>query len=187
MFIRIAKFLLIFVLVAAAVVLLFTSIGTGQLGAASTSLVVIVAVWAIWQNRNITKENHTLSFIRDYNSDARVDAAHRFIRDSVIGHSKQAIADSYRHADQRANFLFLMNKFEILAVGLERGLYDKKLVDKIFDYDICEIYDSAKPLIDIIRETENSSDYALAFENFEKLAAETKPHYLRKRQPAARK
>ena len=64
-----------------------------------------------------------------------------------------------------------MNRFEILAIGLERGIYDKHLVADYFGRDLREIYADAAPLIEHIRLTEKDPN---AFIKFEELARDIK-------------
>ena len=58
-----------------------------------------------------------------------------------------------------------MNMFEILAIGLNRGIYDKGMALDMFSDDLRNIYKDAKPLIEHIRKTGDN-----AFRHWEELA-----------------
>lgn len=133
-----------------------------------TLVAVLVAVIALLQKRNLSRITHTLQFIEDYNSDPRVDEAHRFLH-SIKGKSRDEQLSKF--SENRADFLFLLNKFEILAIGLKERIYDKSMIKDCFGYDIHRIYFASEDLISHIRENDSDKE---AFSHFERLAAKNK-------------
>ena len=71
--------------------------------------------------------------------------------------------------DRRAHALFVLNKFEILAVGLKQKIYDRKMVEDFWGHDIKKFFKLSKPIIDHIRKED-----AEAFVEFEELARRVK-------------
>ena len=130
-----------------------------------------VGVFAgIGYGRRTARQQETLNFINNYNADRRVSAGHAVLRAAGDGDAAQILAEG----NNRVNFLFLMNLFEILAVGLKNGIYDKQMTAGIFGRDIREIYDKSAPLIAHIRKAESDSE---AFSEFESLALNIQTRY----------
>ena len=133
---------------------------------ASTMGVALFAAGSIIWTRRAAQQQETLNFIQDYNSNPAI--AKGF---SVM----YRVADGYltiekaleRIGKERSNFLAAVNKFEILAIGLNHQIYDRRMIDEFFGRDIVDIYRSAEYLIEYYRSTEPNPR---AFKNFEKLA-----------------
>ncbi len=119
---------------------------------------LVAACLGVWAGRHTSRQKATLDFIADYNNDSRVSDGFRVIRKKPQDLSTPADRDA---------FLFLMNKFEILAMGLKNGIYDKRMVSDTYGRDLREIYAQSKPLIEHVRVHEADSE---AFCEFEKLA-----------------
>lgn len=128
----------------------------------ATVVSIIGAGCGIWSSRRTAKQQATLNFINGYNDDPRVPKGHAVLRVGG-GETPEEILTE----ETRVNFLFLMNKFEILAIGLNRGIYDEAIVLDTFGRDIREIYQKSKPFIAHIRGKESDAE---AFLGFEKLA-----------------
>ena len=71
----------------------------------------------------------------------------------------------------REDFLFLMNMFEVLAIGLERDIYDKRIIIQFFGRGLKKIWEKALPFVTHLRTREKDPD---AFKKFENLAARTR-------------
>ena len=133
---------------------------------ASTMGVALFAAGSIIWTRRAAQQQETLNFIQDYNSNPAI--AKGF---SVM----YRVADGYltiekaleRIGKERSNFLAAVNKFEILAIGLNHQIYDRRMINEFFGRDIVDIYRSAEYLIEYYRSTEPNPK---AFKNFEKLA-----------------
>lgn len=130
------------------------------LGALSAVVSAGIAVWSIRNARYAAIWRATLDFIHDYNNDPRVDRGLAVVRntESNIPLEKGA---------KRDDFLFLINRLEILAIGLDRRVYDKRIIADYFGRDLKEIYADAAPLIRHVRQTENDPE---AFAKFEEIA-----------------
>ena len=72
---------------------------------------------------------------------------------------------------KRMQILFVLNKFEILAIGLEQKIYDRQMIKDCLGRDVARFYNLSKPIIAHIRNNESDSK---AFTEFEKLAEEAK-------------
>lgn len=110
----------------------------------------VVAMIAIVFHRKIARQKATLEFIHTYNNDKRVSHGHQVI----LRHTDQPLDEYLKPGGAEFdNFLFVMNMFEILAIGLKRGIYDKNMALDMFGDDLRHIYTGAKTLIDHIRKT----------------------------------
>lgn len=140
------------------------------------SLVAIgVSFCALVQNRKMEKIRHTHDFVRDYNNDDRIDRAHQFLRNIQDISPDEAIS-LYGNSGHRADFLFLMNQFEILAIGLKKGIYDKNFIYNIFGNEIYRSYYKSERLINHIRECEK---VPRAFKELEYLATSDRLKHLK--------
>ena len=72
---------------------------------------------------------------------------------------------------KRTQILFVLNKFEVLAIGLEQKIYDRQMIKDCLGRDVARFYNLSKPIIAHIRNNESDSK---AFTEFEKLAEEAK-------------
>ena len=124
----------------------------------------IGAYCAIKANKIIAKQQATLDFVNDYNNDERVSEAFKVIRN--YKQSNQTL-EVYlqKEGDNRKHFLLLMNKFEILTVGLDAGIYDRKIVNNIFGTEMRDVFANAGPMIDHIRDNEDND----IFSNMERM------------------
>ena len=130
------------------------------LGVLSAVVSAVIAVWSIRNARYAAIWRATLDFIHAYNDDPRVDRGLEVVR-----RAENHIP--LEHDAPRDDFLFLMNRLEILAIGLERRIYDKRLIADYFGRDLKEIHADAAPLIEHLRRAEKDPD---AFVKFEELA-----------------
>ena len=146
---------------------------------------VWIAAFGIIRVRFTARQRETLNFMNDYNNDPMVSEGFAVIhRIKCLQEQDKpaAVADALnREKDggkgmgmDRMHFLFLANKFEILAIGLEDRIYDQEMIDRFLGRDIVEIYNDSLPLIKRIRDSEpnfvGSENNPVAFEEFEKLA-----------------
>ena len=122
---------------------------------------VVVAVISMRLFRRTERQKATLSFLRDYNNSKSVDAAVALLRN---GAARADMSD----ADKLAVKEFL-NFFEILAIGLETGIYDERMVFRAFGTDIIKYYDRASEFIRSVRK-EDGDIVDVAYERFESLA-----------------
>lgn len=100
---------------------------------------LIIAVYSLKQYRKLTTQK-TLEMIHKYNDDERVTAGWQVILDYKKGETN---LEEYlsKGSKKRNDFLYLMNLFEIFAIGIEEGIYDKKLALKNLHADITTAYD----------------------------------------------
>ena len=133
------------------------------------------------------RQRETLRFMHDYNNNPMVSEGFAVIQRikllcaqqgaksaTVDAAVQNALSRAHNGGKERMHFLFLANKFEILAIGLEDNIYDQEMIDRFLGRDIVEIYNDSLPLIKRIRESEpnvvGSENKPVAFEEFEKLA-----------------
>ena len=133
-------------------------------------LSIMAACYSIRDNRRIARQKTTLDFIDSYNSNSRVDEAHRIIHKyketpvKAISPLKDQI-----ESKERIDFLFLMNMFELMAIGLTHDIYDVQMIKDAFGADLRQIYVDAQKgnLIDAVRaETPGLPDFLIEYEKF---------------------
>ncbi len=123
---------------------------------------VFIARNAIAAHRQTARQQATLQFIHQYNADERVSLGHQII----LRHENESLDEYLKPGGENFNnFLFVMNMFEILAIGLKRGIYDKDMAIDMFGDDLRNIYKGAKKMIEYIRKTGEG-----AFRHLEELA-----------------
>ena len=96
----------------------------------------------------------TLELISSYNSDPRVNEAL-----SIIRKYKEAPVEAFSplknqiKSEERIDFLFLMNMFESIAIGLTHDIYDRQMIKDAFSADLRQIHTAAQKsnLIDAAR------------------------------------
>lgn len=130
------------------------------LGAASAAIALLSVMTGRW----LTARRATLDFLRDYYTSPEVGRAFKILRASP--HDNIPLENQ-----NREDFLFLMNMFEVLAIGLERGIYDKRMTVQFFGRDLKIIWEKALPFVMHLRTQEKDPD---AFREFEKLTDRTR-------------
>ena len=151
---------------------------------------VWIAAFGIIRVRFTARQRETLKFMNDYNNDPMVSEGFAVIQriKRLPEHDKpaaivNALNREHNGGQERMHFLFLANKFEILAIGLEDRIYDQEMIDRFLGRDIVEIYKDSLPLIKRIRESASDAvgdeDDPVAFEEFEKLAKKVKKRRLK--------
>ena len=126
---------------------------------------VRIARRSIRAHRELESQKATLAFLRDYNNSQAVDNAVTLLRS---GAARASMSD----ADKLAVKEFL-NFFEILAIGLESGIYDERMVFRAFGTDIVKYYDRAGEFILSVR-NEDGDIVDVAYERFEALAEDAR-------------
>lgn len=125
------------------------------LGAVSAAIALLSVMTGRW----LAARRATLDFLQNYYASPEVGRAFKILR--------QPPENSIPLEGQnREDFLFLMNMFEVLAIGLSSGIYDKRMTVQSFGRDLKEIWEKAKPFVPHVRERENDPD---AFREFERL------------------
>ena len=104
-------------------------------------LSIMAACYSIWDNRRIARQKTTLELISSYNSDPRVNEAL-----SIIRKYKEAPVEAFSplknqiKPEERIDFLFLMNMFESIAIGLTHDIYDRQMIKDAFSADLRQIH-----------------------------------------------
>ena len=122
---------------------------------------VVVAIASLRLIRGTERQKATLAFLRDYNNSKSVDVAIALLQ-------RGAARADMSEGDKLAMKEFL-NFFEILAIGLESGIYDERMVFRAFGTDIIKYYDRANEFIRAVR-NEDGDIVDVAYERFESLA-----------------
>ena len=143
--------------------MLFGATAAGAAVGAVTGAVISFACvrQEIRANRRTARQRETLDFLKRYNSDERISSGHAVLR------MNGAADEILKNKENLDNFLFLMNEFEILAIGLKNEIYDEAIVLDAMGRDISAIYQKSEMLIKYRRKNVSAP---AAFLEFEKLA-----------------
>ena len=150
-----------------------------------------VAVGGIIMARKTATQEATLKFMHKYNDSSEVSEGLRAIRDFKAeidefkaNNSEAATKEQVKEwakdfiepdvhdikkRETRENILIVLNKFEILAIGLKRKIYDQEMVKDFLGRDVAEFYNRSEPIIAHIRKTDKT-----AFVEFEEIAKTVK-------------
>ena len=136
-------------------VTIFLKIETSAVLAVSIIIGSGLAYYNIKTNQRIARQQAMLDFVNDYNNSVLVSKGHKIIRNQAT-----PIEIYSETGEARDCFLSLMNRFEILAVGLDAGIYDPKMAVTIFSMEIHETWDYAEPIIEHIQKTEDVDSFS---------------------------
>ena len=137
---------------------------------------VIAALRGISSARKTARQQATLEFMNEYSDSSKASEGIRLIReiqndqpatDAVLSAIDNPVGED--NNDKRAHALFVLNRFEILAIGLKQKIYDRKMVEYFWGHDIKEFFKLSQPIISHIRKKD-----AEAFVEFEELAKRVK-------------
>ena len=108
--------------------------------------------------RKTARQNAFLAFVRNYNHDTRIDDAIAILRAGYHDDlSKKEISQ----------VKYFLNEFEILAIGLKAGIYDRKMATNSFGLELATYHDQAALFI---RDIRKESGETRAYSEFEILA-----------------
>ena len=130
-------------------------------------IAVIVAVVGIIHNRKLAKQKATLSFLFDHNNSQETANAAQILR-RIESHPNGCGALS---EDDKRAIKLILSKFEILAIGLEKNIYDYDMVIRALYAELIVYHDYTEQLIEDLKAEERRSGTAkdMPFEHFEKL------------------
>ena len=130
---------------------------------------VWIAAFGIIRVRFTARQRETLKFMNDYNNDPMVSEGFNVIYQVKEGDLpiEGALDRAKNNGEHRKNFLAVVNRFEVLAIGLDHQIYDRGMINRCFGRDIAKIYRSSERLIAYVRDKEEDPD---AFKEFQKLA-----------------
>ena len=136
-------------------IIAYFKIETSAVLAISMVVGSVLAYYNIKTNQKIARQEAMLDFVNDYNNSVLVSKGHEVIRNEAI-----PIEACLEKGEARDCVLSLLNRFEILAVGLDAGIYDPKMAVTIFSMEIHETWDYAEPIIEHIQKTEDVDSFS---------------------------
>lgn len=98
-----------------------------------------VAVTAIHTARKSERQKAFLAFMRDYINDDKITEAFKVIR-------RGDVSGKLEEKDKQA-LKYLLNKFEMLAIGLKGGIYDRDMIIDAFGNELLRVHTKAEPFI----------------------------------------
>ena len=124
-------------------------------------IAVTVSIWGFCYTCKWQKNMALLAFLEQYILDLRMDDAFEIIRNGK----------DYGKLDRHELVIVkhMLNKFEILAIGLANGIYDRKIIVSTLGLELKRTYKKVKPYIDHIRKDDADGDDE-SYAEFQKLA-----------------
>ena len=119
---------------------------------------LIYAGISVASARKTARQNAFLAFVRNYNSDSRIDDAIAILRAGYRDNLSK---------EEMSRLKYFLNEFEILAIGLKAGIYDCKMVTNSFGLELVTYHDQAALFI---RDIRKESGGKRAYSEFEILA-----------------
>jgi hypothetical protein len=114
---------------------------------------VAVALWGIWSQRHIARTRATIEFINGNERDRDVMEARRcFIRLAKANGGLAMWAEEDKERDEETQSIrVVLNEYELIAIGLQRGIFDEGLYRLWFRSGAIRYWSYAKPFVDRVR------------------------------------
>lgn len=131
-------------------------------------LAAVFAFWGIQSQRGIARRRATLDFIMKSETDGdMIKARLRFIELSkdVNGLGPWAALDKEK-TDEAQKIKLILNEFELIAIGIKRGIIDKQLYCNWFKSGAIKHWDHAEPFVNILRSRTGNNALYIEFQQF---------------------
>ncbi|SFV66855.1 hypothetical protein MNB_SUP05-5-851 [hydrothermal vent metagenome] len=129
-------------------------------------MAVFVAGLSIWWHRHTTKQENTIKLLmKDLNDDLIKEGIK--LLESIDNDSIDIYANSSnRHKKETVNIRNLLNYYEMVSVGANKGIYDIKMIKQAQKTIITKIYQHSELFIKRVRKVENNNNLYIEFETF---------------------
>lgn len=130
---------------------------------------VFVAGLSIWWHRKTTKQENTIKLLmKDLNDDLIKEGIELLEKIDNDGQdSIEIYANSInKHKEETIHIRNLLNYYEMVSVGVNKGIYDVQMIKEAQKTIITKIYQHSKLFIDKIRKVKKNDDLYIEFEKF---------------------
>lgn len=142
---------------------------------------LLVAIISVLANRSTARLKQTADLLFDSRNDKDLQEGHKIIRSYHDAPDKKINVlgepDKFENEDAIA-IRYVLNHFEVVAIGIKRGIYDETVVKEAWCRLLVTCYERTEPLIKAIRD---KSKIPTALQEFECLACRWKDKPLKKR------
>jgi hypothetical protein len=101
-------------------------------------------IWNAWLSRKTARQQATLNFLDEYKNDERIFKALQFIHELK---GKKDIFPGFSESPEAEGVFVLLNKYEIVAVGLRNKIYDEKMFIETLAVEAITVYECCESLI----------------------------------------
>jgi hypothetical protein len=140
-------------------------------------LAAVIAVWALFSQRAITRRQVTFEHIARLEADGdSIKARLKVAELTVAGNLAQWAAATHDQSPERQALTTRFNEFELLAIGIQRGIIDFELYKRWFKSGTVRAWHNALPFVMALRNRVNNHMLYYEFEVLAKwLENDTKP------------
>jgi Domain of unknown function (DUF4760) len=136
----------------------------------------IIAIWGVFSQRLIASRKATIELIARNEADADLIEAHKdFVKISLASGGTAKWADAAHDGKpQRQTIKTVCNQFELISIGIQRGVIDGKTWRLWHKTGTIQAWDHAKPFVFALRSRLNNQMIYHEFEELAKLLVENK-------------
>ncbi|SDG34267.1 DUF4760 domain-containing protein [Pelagibacterium luteolum] len=133
------------------------------------AVLIAAAAGAYWQrriSRQVLTFNNIVNLLWD---EDYIKARQKFIalRDGENGQLTALAQAAKRDSDEAGVIAAILNDYEIVSIGVLKGVMDEKMMKRFYRSTVISDYDKIKPFIDEVRRVDNNQKL---FSEFETLA-----------------
>lgn len=136
---------------------------------ATLIVAVFVAGLSIWWHRKTTKQENTIKLLMKDLNDNLIKEGIKLLE--KIDNDEQDSIEIYAndkniHKKETIYIRNLLNYYEMVSVGVNKGIYDVQMIKQAQKTIITKIYQHSKLFIDKVREVKNNNNLYIEFERF---------------------
>lgn len=125
----------------------------GYIGAAIAGIAAVIAIWGVYSQRVLTRRQTTVEHLFSLKNDASVQAnIQKFI---ALSRGNQNLAkwadEEHIGKPETLAIIAVMNDFELMAVGIQHGIYEYELVKRFQASTIKRFWSAAHPFVVALR------------------------------------
>ncbi|MBB5744658.1 DUF4760 domain-containing protein [Brevundimonas variabilis] len=140
----------------------------GYLGAAVALTAALIAIWGVYSQRVLTRRQTTIQHIAALRADSSIQATvQKFIELSRGNQNLAKWADEENIGkEETLAIIAVLNDYELIAVGIQQGIYEYDLVKCFSKSTIIRFWSAAHPFVIALR---NRTKVPTIWQEFEKL------------------
>ncbi len=140
----------------------------------------IVAIWGVLSQRAISCRRATVEYLALLESDKdHIGARKKFIELAKLdgGLAPWAAADREK-SDETQSIRLVLNSYELIAIGMQRGVFDRTLYIRWHKSGVLQAWNHALPFVSALR---NRTENAAIYHEFEELVKTLKKNSMPRR------
>lgn len=128
---------------------------------------IIVAIVSVRSSKATARKKQTADFLFASRTDDKLVAGNRCLTHLHLRadvNMKSFASRDRVHSEEGGCIRYVLNHYERIAVGIQAGIYDEKMLKKTSYSTVIRLHNQAKPFIDGVRESEGIQMYYQEFE-----------------------